>query len=135
MEQTLHARGLRGKSYCMINYSMKYGVSEVAIFFDVDRNTVKRWANLFIDYLSSSANPIKGESRQYTIDDLRILAYISIYWEDDPDLVSIKYGLNSNNHLENDLIDNFIIGLTPLFRNMPDDIDESWRGVVLGGEF
>jgi len=47
----------------------------------------------------------------------------------------IRYGLNSNSHFEYETIDDFITGITPLFRAMPDDIDETWRGVVFGGEF
>jgi len=119
----------------MINYSMKYGVSETARLFYVDREILKTWAHVFSAYLSSEANPGKGKVRQFFIDDIRVFAYVYMYWEDDPDIENIKYGLNSNNQFEYETIDNFIIGIRPLFRVMPADIDETWRGVVFGGEF
>ncbi|WP_262902741.1 hypothetical protein [Flavobacterium hibisci] len=43
----------------MINYSMKYGVSETAHLLNVDKETIKTWAYTFSDYLSSEANPGK----------------------------------------------------------------------------
>lgn len=119
----------------MINYSMKYGVSEVARLLEVDRQKLKTWAYIFPEYLSSGANPEKGEIRQYLINDIRALAYISMYWEEEPDIEYIKAGLNSNSHFEYEIIDNFITRITPLFREMPEDIDETWRGIVFGGEF
>lgn len=114
---------------------MKYGVSETARLLDVDRKIVKTWAFLFSYYLSSEANPGKGKVRCFLLNDIRIFAYISMYWGKDPDIENIKYGLNSNNQFDNETIDNFIIGITPLFRAMPDDLDDTWRGVVFGGEF
>lgn len=119
----------------MINYSMKYGVSETARLLNVDRETIKTWAYTFSDYLSSEANPGKGKVRHFLISDIRVFAYVLMYWEDEPDMENIIYGLNSNSHFEYDTIDDFIIGITPLFRAMPEDIDETWRGVVFGGEF
>lgn len=58
-----------------------------------------------------------------------------MYWEDVPDIEYIKYGLNSNSQFEDELISNFITSIIPLFRAMPDGIDETWRGVVFGGQF
>lgn len=119
----------------MINYSLKYGVSEVARIFEVDRDTVKSLAYHFSEYLNSEANPEKGISRQFSIEDIRVLAYVFLYWEDEPDFENIRYGLNSNSHWGNELIDNTIQSVIPIFREMPENIDESWRGIVFGGEF
>ncbi|MCJ8165148.1 hypothetical protein MKJ04_09870 [Pontibacter sp. E15-1] len=119
----------------MVNYSLKYGVAEVARIFDVDKNTVKSWVYHFPAYLNSQANPEKGFSRIFTIEDIRVLAYVNMHWENYPDLEYIKYGLKSNNHWDNEPIDNTILSLIPIFREMPEAIDESWRGVVFGGEF
>ena len=119
----------------MVNYSMKYGVSETARLLTVDRETVQTWARIFSDYLSPEANPGKGKVRHFLINDIRVFAYIFTYWEDNPDVENIKYGLNYNHQFENETIDNFIISITPLLRTMPNDIDETWRGVVFGGEF
>ena len=114
---------------------MLYGVSEAARLLEQEINTIKDWAFKFSDYLTAKANPGKGKVRQFTINDLRVFAYISMYWEDKPDIENIKCGLNSSEHYDNDVVDNFIKEITPLFITMPDDINETWRGVVFGGEF
>ena len=119
----------------MVNYTLKYGVSEVARIFEIDRDTVKSWAYHFSDYLEQNANPGKGISRQFSIEDIRVLAYVFLNWEDEPDIENIRYGLNSNNHWDNDLIENTIQSVIPIFRDIPENIDEPWRGVVFGGEF
>ena len=74
----------------MPNYEMKFGVSETAKYLDTDRDLIKKWAYLFSDYLEPEANPLKGTPRQFSAEDLRVFAYISYYWEDDPDIESIK---------------------------------------------
>jgi len=74
----------------MPNYEMKFGVSEAARSLEVDRDIIKKWAYLFRDYLEPPANPRKGIPRQFSVEDLRIFAYISMFWEDDPDIESIK---------------------------------------------
>ena len=63
------------------------------------------------------------------------MAYISIYWEEEPDMESIKIGLNTRGHYESIDIENFINSITPVLREMPDNIDDTWRGVVFGGEY
>ncbi len=119
----------------MFNYSMKFGVSEAAEFLKVSKETVKTWAYIFSDSLSPKANPGKGRVRQFLINDIRVFAYILMYWEENPDIDYIKDGLNSDEHHKRDEIDEFLKGITPLFMTMPEDIDETWGGVVFGGEF
>lgn len=119
----------------MVNYSLKYGVGETARMMAVERQTIKKWAYIFADYLSSEANPGKGLSSIFTIEDVRVFAFILMYWDESPDIEYIKIGLNSQSQYEYDNIDEFITGLLPLFRDMPEDIDETWRGIVFGGEF
>ncbi len=119
----------------MFNISMKYGVSESARLLGVDRFLIKKWAYLFSDYLSSEANPGKEKVRVFTITDLRIFAFVLMYWEDEPDIENIKWGLNSRDCIDCPPIDNFLTEITPLFQDMPDGIDETWRGVVFGGDF
>lgn len=118
----------------MPNYALKFGTSEVAKMLQVERDTVKTWAYKFSDYLSPKANPPKGEVREFTLDDVRVFSYIFMYWEEEPDFENIRYGLNSNSHYQYPY-DQFILEATPLFREMPEDIDETWKGVVFGGEF
>lgn len=114
---------------------MKYGVSEMARLLRVDREIVQTWSYVFSEYLGSEANPGKGKVRQFITNDIRVLAYISMYWENKPDIENIKLGLNSGSHLDNDNIDDLITSVTPLFKTMPSEIDENWGGVAFGGEF
>lgn len=113
---------------------MQFTVADVARILSVEKNLIKTWAFKFSDYLSSKANPSKGISRKFKLEDIRVLAYIFTNWEDDPDIESIKIGLNTNSHYEHDLINNLIIEITPLFIEPPDEIDETWKhGVLFGG--
>lgn len=112
-----------------------FTVSEVAKVFNVKTETVKQWLHKFSDYLSKSAIAEKGKTKLILIEDFRVLAYINYYWEDNPDIENITYGLNSNSHFDNELIENLISSLKPLFQGLPQEIDETWDGVVFGGEF
>lgn len=117
-----------------LNYSMKFSVGEIARILQVEKELVKTWSYKFFEYLSSAANPSKGMLRIFELDDLRVLAYVLMYWEDDPDIESIKSGLNSNEHYEIDLIDNLISQITPLFIKPPENIDETWKhGIIFSG--
>lgn len=117
-----------------LKYDLRFGVSEVARIFRVDRDTVKKWAYHFADYLKPGANPPKELPRVFCVDDLRVLAYVSMYWEDDPDYECIKIGLNTDSHFEEPFT-NIVTELTPVFRELPEDIDETWRprGSLVGG--
>jgi hypothetical protein len=112
-----------------------FGIAETARILETDIDTVKKWCYLFQRYLSPQANPARCSSRIFTIEDIRVFCYVYMYWEEDPDIECIKIGLNSNSQYDNLLIDNTIMSITPLFIPIPTDIDESWRGVVFGGEF
>lgn len=117
----------------MPNYEMKFSVSEAANVLDVEKNLIKKWAHLFKDYLEPPANPPKGVSREFCEKDLRILSYISIYWEEDPDLKEIEIGLNREDYYE-EVDENFIDEFTPLFRELPDNLNEEMRhGAIIGG--
>jgi hypothetical protein len=61
----------------MVNYNMKYSVAEGACILQVEKDLIKTWAYKFSDYLSPKANPPKSQSREFTIEDLRVLAYTS----------------------------------------------------------
>jgi hypothetical protein len=116
-----------------LKYDLKFGVSEVARLFKVDRDLVKKWAYHFSEYLEPGANPPKGTPRVFSAEDLRVLAYVQMYWEDQPDYENIKAGLNSDSHFEEPFSE-FLSTVTPLFQELPDDLDESWRhGAVIGG--
>lgn len=112
-------------------YNMKFSVGDISRILEVEKDIIKKWAYLFSNYLSSPANPPKGITREFCREDLRVMAYVFTYWEDDPDIEYIKIGLNSNSHHDNELIDNFIIEVKPVFMDVPDDIDETWKHGVL----
>jgi hypothetical protein len=118
----------------MVNYKMKFSVSDAAQILKVDKKTIKEWAYVFNEYMSPSASPATGIQKEFLVEDIHVLAYVSLYWEDQPDLEHIKYGLNSNSHYDNILIENLIIEITPLFIEPPKNIDETWsHGIVFSG--
>lgn len=105
----------------MINYEMKFGVSEVAKILKVDKKLIHKWAYHFSDYLNPKANPGKGIEKEFTADDLCTLGYVMMYWEETPDFENIKYGLNGNDQYEfpyNDLATE----ATPIFREFSDEL-------------
>ncbi|SHJ68373.1 hypothetical protein SAMN02745216_02085 [Desulfatibacillum alkenivorans DSM 16219] len=117
----------------MPNYEMKFSVSEAAKYFRTDRDRIKKWAYIFSDYLEPAANPPKGTPRKFSAEDLRVFAYVFYYWEDEADIEAIKIGLNTNGHYE-DIYDNFITGLTPLFIERPEGLNEDWlHGALFDG--
>jgi len=109
---------------------MKFNISQISKILDLDRESIKTIAYHFRDYLQSEANPEKGTLRLFTLQEIPVLAYISNYWEDDPDYDSIKQGLNANEHQEHPYTD-FITMLTPVFREVPDDIEEKGSAAAL----
>jgi hypothetical protein len=113
---------------------MKYGVAEAARILQVEKDLIKTWAFKFSDYLNPKANPSKGQPREFTIDDIRVMAYIFTYWEENPDIEYIKIGLNSNNHYEDELIYDLLVETIPVFIEPPENMDETWKhGVLFGG--
>ena len=112
----------------------KHTVKYISNLFNVETETVKNWTSLFSEYLSSEASPTKGISRIYNIEDIRVLAYIYFYWEENPDFEIIKIGLNSNSHYDNCLIDDLILKINPFIFEHNDKIDETWKhGVLYSG--
>ena len=119
----------------MTNYSLKYGVSEVAQIINVDRNLIKTWTFHFSEYLNPKAAPNKGTKREYTIDDFSVLGYVSYHWEDEPDIESIKIRLNYNYHLDSPFNE---IGkeAIPIFRELSEreNLDNIFvAGGLIGG--
>ena len=56
---------------------MAYATRHVCTLFNVSPETVRTWAEEFAEYLSRSANPGGGRHRQFTEDDMRVLALVS----------------------------------------------------------
>lgn len=107
-------------------------ISEVAQHLGVDRDTVKTWATEFAEHLSLTANPPKGKERQFGETDLRVLALVADFWEDNPDLEHIHAMLNCGDYNE-DKFAEFACLRTPVFQEVPEGIDEEWHGVLIGG--
>lgn len=112
---------------------MNRTAATVAKILDADPQQVKKWAFEFREYLSSAANPPKGKTRMFSDSDLLVLCYVSHYWEDEPDIESIKVGLNREEHFEKRFVDHLYLH-TPLIQEPPDGLNESWRhGILLVG--
>ncbi len=94
---------------------------------------MKTWTTEFAEHLSLTANSPKGTERQFGEADLRVLALIADFWDEDPDLQNIHAMLNCGEHNE-DRFSDFARLHTPLFQEVPDEIDETWQhGVLVGG--
>ncbi|MEZ2339237.1 HEPN domain-containing protein [Mucilaginibacter sp. RCC_168] len=115
----------------MLKYNLKYSLTEAALLFKTSNETIKKWCYHFSEYLGKAANPPRGTSREFNLDDIRVFGHIVQYWENHPDFENIKYGLNSNNHYNDDQIDEFLLLNTPFIIDLPEDLDESWRHGVL----
>lgn len=112
---------------------MKMGVSEVARILNIDRDFVKKWAFHFKEHLDPDATPPKGTPRQFTAEDLQVFAYVSEYWEDEPDFENIEAGLCRGDHRK-EPYDDILTLVTPIFQELPEDLDETWRhGSLVGG--
>ena len=114
-----------------INYDMKFSVSNAAQILLVDKQLIKKWAFRFADYLNPKANPVKGKEKEFTADDLCTLGYISFYWEDEPDIESIKYGLNSGYQFDYPY-NEIGIEATPIFRDFTEDFTDQ-KVWLIGG--
>jgi DNA-binding transcriptional MerR regulator len=105
-------------------------IADIARLFDVDRDLVKQWTVTFAEHLSPSATPRKGSTRYFTESDTRVLALVNNFWEDEPDLENIHAMLNSGEQHEENYVE-FVRHRTPLFQEVPDDLDETWNHGVL----
>lgn len=119
----------------MQNNSVKYGVSEVSKALDVEKILIKDWSFYFKEYLNPKANPGTGIKREYTVDDFGVFNYVNFYWEEEPDIDSIKIGLNNNDHLDYPF-NEIEKEVTPIFRELTEreNFDDIFiAGGILGG--
>lgn len=108
-------------------------ISEIAKQLEVSNETIKSWTTEFSEHFSSSANAKKNQPRQYGEKDMRILLLISEHWDDDPDLEHIHFLLNSNEYEGGPYAGTSRLN-TPIFQQVPEEIDESWQhGCVISG--
>ena len=59
-----------------MNKPITHTVTTVVDLFQTSGSSVRRWSGEFSRHLSSSANPGRGNERQFTDDDLRVFAYV-----------------------------------------------------------
>lgn len=105
----------------MINYALKYKVSDISRILRVEKKLVKDWAYHFSEYLNPYANPHKGVEREFTVEDICTLSYIYFYWEEDPDFENIEYGLNRGEQFEYPFSESATEAI-PIFREYSDDL-------------
>ncbi len=110
-----------------------YSVAETAKILQVDKKHIKDWSFHFSEYLSPQANPQKDKQRFYTLEDIRIFAYVLIYWEDEPDIENIKMGLNSQDYYHIEPIDNLIAQIAPIFQEPTEEIAGIKNKVIFAG--
>jgi hypothetical protein len=106
-------------------------ISEVARLLDVNRELVKSWVGTFSEHVSEWAQPKAGRTRLFTDADTRALALVSDLWEDDPDLENINACLNTGDQNSGRYVELVHLN-TPVFQDVPNDLDETWdHGVLL----
>lgn len=112
---------------------MKFAISDVSKKLRLQNDVVKTMSKVFSEYLSSGANPSTGITREFCLDDLRVFSYASYYWEDEPDIESIKIGLNNGEHFEYPF-NEIVSTIAPVFSHPPDGIEDPVRTYVLFNE-
>lgn len=110
-------------------------IGDVARLLDIDRDIIKGWLKEFREHLSESTRPAAGQTRLFTEADTLALALISEFWEDDPDLENIHAMLNSGEQHSERYVEAVRLN-TPVFQEVPDDLDETWtHGVLLSSMY
>lgn len=110
----------------------KYNIAFISSLLKEEKQTIRNWSRTFADYLSTSTqlNP-----KTFNIDDIKVLLQIYSLWEENPDIENIKATLNAKDYEDNPSIMETIKRITPLFQELPEDINEDYPGVLFGGEF
>jgi len=91
-------------------------VAEVARLVGVEPAKVKRWAKEFAEYLSLTAQPVKGRERQFSEADLRVLAVVADHLELGNDADDVHYALNSGEQYAERLVEIARLN-SPLFQD------------------
>jgi DNA-binding transcriptional MerR regulator len=56
---------------------MPYNTHHVQILYQITLETVRTWAQEFIEYLEPSANPGKGKTRSFSENDMQVMGFIA----------------------------------------------------------
>lgn len=110
-------------------------VTDISRLVGFDRDTIKSWLREFNEHFSEYACPSSGTKRRFTEEDARTFALVSYFWEDNPDLENIHAKLNSGEQHSERYAETVRLN-TPIFQEVPDDLDEEWtHGVLLNGMY
>lgn len=105
---------------------MVRSVAQIVELTRTSRDQVKAWAWDFRDHLSPGANPGKGLERQFTDEDALKMLVIVYWWIRGADSEEICEFLERGDHWEDHFRKELFLH-TPLFQDVPDDLDETWR--------
>jgi DNA-binding transcriptional MerR regulator len=75
-------------------------LTELTKAFGVTASTLRNWTAEFADYLSSSANPPAGQTRQYSQEDAEILATVAIMRSEKRPYAEIHAALDAGDRIE-----------------------------------
>jgi len=96
----------------------------------VDRDTISKWRYRFPEFLSSSAKH-KGQTRYYTETDIRVLALINEYWEEDPDYENICAKLYSKQYDDEKYFELVYLNTSVFNEILSENFSESYSHVML----
>jgi hypothetical protein len=101
--------------------------------FGMAETDVLRWIADFEEHFSSTSKGTNGQDRSFIDADLCVLLYIQHETEGGKCPDEIESGLCSREHLSDMFVDEACLH-SPLFQDVPEEIDETWRhGVLIGG--
>lgn len=103
------------------NYQLKFTVADAARILSVSEELIKEWAETFVDHVGQHDR--SGTLNFFKPVDLSALAYISTYWEPEPDIDSIRLGLAAEEHLGFPFYE-VAMQATPIFIEFPDDMED-----------
>jgi hypothetical protein len=101
--------------------------------FEVDESVLLAWITEYGEHLSRSANASDNQRRRFTERDLRVLLYVNDRIEGEDSSDEIHCGLNSGQYETDNILEQARLN-TPIFQDVPEEIDDTWRhGVLIGG--
>jgi len=108
-------------------------LTDVARSLGVDPSKVWEWATAFSDHLSPDAVSAADDKPQYNEADLRVLAFVAEQVGAGAETEEIADMLHGEGQFEDRFVE-FVRLKIPLFRDVPDEIDETWgHGTLIGG--
>jgi len=115
-----------------INYSMSFTLQEIRNILNVDKKYVLDCLYHFPQHFSTDSK-LSNPQRRFNLDDIRVLAYVLLYWEAEPDFYSITIGLDSNDQYGEEF-DELISQIVPIFLEPNDfNIENTVHSVLLAG--